>query len=419
MTMNERLVRIGLVLLPGLALLIIATLLAPSTMRWDRLDLSVYEHAATALFEGRRPYRDFGLEYPPFALAAVAVPRLLTFNLRLTGDGYAGVFGLVNVLYTTGIAALLAWIVRERQLAAQWAALLTYTLLVAVLAPLLPWRYDLFPALFTAGALVAVQRERPLLAGLLLGLAIAAKLYPVVLVAAVAVYYLARRDWRATAWLMGGSVSAVAAVLLPFALLAPGQMFSFLAYHQARGLQIESVAGSWVVLANALHWSRGQIRFDHGALHLQAPLATALLPWLLPLFVGLTAGALWLWYRQFRREYEHTGGVRFERLVACMLSMLLIFLATNKVFSPQYLIWLLPFVPLVTNGQRVLFVVIAALTIALFPFYYDQLLAFELAPVLILNARNLLVIAALPWLLSRPLALRSHAQPARPAAEQI
>jgi hypothetical protein len=40
-----------------------------------------------------------------------------------------------------------------------------------------------------------------------------------------------------------------------------------------------------------------------------------------------------------------------------------------------------------------------ALTIALFPFEYNHLLAMQMLPVLLLNLRNLLVVALLLWLL--------------------
>jgi hypothetical protein len=49
-------------------------------------------------------------------------------------------------------------------------------------------------------------------------------------------------------------------------------------------------------------------------------------------------------------------------LVTFSLAALLAFIVTNKVFSPQYLIWLVPFAPLLPRRQIVLFVAICVAT---------------------------------------------------------
>src|SRR5207249_2134955 len=98
-------------------------------------------------------------------------------------------------------------------------------------------------------------------------------------------------------------------------------------------------------------------------------------------------------------EEQVAGRVTSESLVAYSVAALLAFIATNKVFSPQYLIWLLPFAPLLRLRQASALLAICALTIVLFPFDYDHLLSMELLPVLLLNLRNLLVVALLVWLM--------------------
>ncbi len=351
------LIELGLVVLPGVLLLLIAMPLLPSTLHWHLLDLTIYTRASEQVLHGHIPYKDFSLEYPPLALLPFVIPCILAFNMPLSVEAYGGMFGFVNVLYSIGVALILAVMARGPQVAARRWMLVSYALFVAITAPLLPWRYDMFPAFLTACALLAVLRERPMLAGVLLGLGVAAKLYPVVIIAAVAVFYLARDDRRALAWLLVGSAGVVALVMLPFLVLAPQQAFSFLTYHEQRGLQLESVAGGLAALTGVLRWTNEQLAFNFGAMHLQSAFATAVLGWLLPLFIGSLLLMLWLWSRQFQHECQQTGRVRFDRLVACVVSVLLIFMATNKVLSPQYMIWLLPFVPLLNARQRVLFAV--------------------------------------------------------------
>jgi hypothetical protein len=102
---------------------------------------------------------------------------------------------------------------------------------------------------------------------------------------------------------------------------------------------------------------------------------------------------------RFREEQAAGGRVTSESLVTYSVAALLAFIVTNKVFSPQYLIWLLPFAPLLRLRQASALLAICALTIVLFPFDYDHLLGMELLPVLLLNLRNLLVVGLLVWLL--------------------
>ena len=94
-------------------------------------------------------------------------------------------------------------------------------------------------------------------------------------------------------------------------------------------------------------------------------------------------------------------------LATLVAATLLAVVTTNKVLSPQYLIWLLPFVPLLSRWPRVLMIAAAALTAVEFPFLYDGLRGLDAGPVLLVNLRNGLLIATLVWLVveARPLGL--------------
>src|SRR5581483_4613295 len=140
-----------------------------------------------------------------------------------------------------------------------------------------------------------------------------------------------------------------------------------------------------------------QLAFNYGALHIASPWSAAILAWLpvafLALFGLVSAGA---WGR-FREEYAAGGRVAPETLIAYLFAALLAFIATNKVFSPQYIIWLLPFAPLLRPRQALLVLAIAAITIFLFPYNYNELMAMQWQPVVLLNVRNLLVVLLFGW----------------------
>ena len=387
---------IGLLAFQLIALLAVVFVTLPRVAQWHALDLSIYYQDSLQLLRGRLPYRDFALEYPPLALLPFALPRLATFGLPIDFIGYVWLFLIQNAIFSTLIALV---IVQIRGLRAAGPALVLYALLVAVSAPLLPWRYDLFPALLTVLALLCLLRQRPGWAGIWLGLGVAAKLYPAVLLLIFGAYYLAGKNRPALMRLALGSAGALAATLLPFVLIAPGPLLSFLRYHELRGLQLESLPAGAIVLAHVLGMTSARLEFNYGALHVVSPLAGAVLSWLPAIFVVLFGAVLASCLARFREEQAAGGCVTSESLVAYSVAVLLAFIVTNKVFSPQYLIWLLPFAPLLRLRQASALLAICALTIVLFPFDYDHLLGMELLPVLLLNLRNLLVVALLVWLM--------------------
>ena len=387
---------IGLLAFQLIALLTVVFVTLPHVAQWHALDLSIYYQDSLQLLLGQLPYRDFVLEYPPLALLPFALPRLATFGLPIDFIGYVWLFLIQNAIFSTLIALV---IVQIRGLRAAGPALALYALLVAVSAPLLPWRYDLFPALLTVLALLCLLRQRPGWAGIWLGLGVAAKLYPAVLLLIFGAYYLAGKNRPALMRLALGSAGALAATLLPFVLIAPGPLLSFLRYHQLRGLQLESLPAGAIVLAHVLGMTSARLEFNYGALHVVSPLAGAVLSWLPAIFVVLFGAVLASCLARFREEQAAGGCVTSESLVAYSVAVLLAFIVTNKVFSPQYLIWLLPFAPLLRLRQASALLAICALTIVLFPFDYDHLLGMELLPVLLLNLRNLLVVALLVWLM--------------------
>jgi uncharacterized membrane protein len=279
------------------------------------------------------------------------------------------------------------------------AEALTWGILgVVVLSPLLPWRYDIFPALLTLLALRSVQRRCPGMAGLWLGLGIAAKLYPIVFLPILCAYYWLQKDRRACGVLIAACGGAVVLSVLPFAAAGP-KILTFLQYHQHRGIEIGSFAAGGVFLAHLLFKTPVLMVFNYGAFHLISPLSTVLLkiiPWTAAVLLSLTM--FWSW-RQFRADITLYKAVRFETLLIALTAVLLAFIITNKVFSPQYMIWFLPLVPLLPRRHLPLFGVVFVLTGILFPFAFPGLIGGEPWAVALLLARNLFTVGLLMQLL--------------------
>ena len=101
--------------------------------------------------------------------------------------------------------------------------------------------------------------------------------------------------------------------------------------------------------------------------------------------VGALLAIWWLYAR---------GPQTRERLVAYAAAAVTAFIAFGKVLSPQYLVWLIPLVPLVrSRGAQVLFVAALVLTQVEFPARYWQL-ANDLRPsiVAVVLARDLVLV---------------------------
>ncbi len=374
-------------------------------------DVWLYYTSALHLRQGQMPFRDFPLEYPPFALVSFFLPQALVPLHALTYSAYSLGFLLENAFFAA-IAALTL-----QQIAAHDYSLhdhssgwpkrtgQAFLLLIVVLSPLLPWRYDLFPALLTLFSVRAVQTNRPGWGGLFVGLGIAAKLYPIVLLPVYLLFYFAQARRRDAVRLLGGAVLAVALSFLPLLRVPPATLLSFVKYHQMRGLEIGSLGAGLITTARLFGLMRAGIVFNYGAFHLVSPAAGFILKILPVVFAACLGWVLWRTRAGFARASAARQAIPLQLLVRFLAAALLAFILANKVFSPQYLIWLLPFAPLLPRRERDLFMAATVLTITIFPMLFNSQLSLDAFGALLLDTRNLLLL----WLLIRLL------RPAKPA----
>jgi uncharacterized membrane protein len=183
--------------------------------------------------------------------------------------------------------------------------------------------WDLLAVALATLGMLAWARGRPVLAGVLLGLAISAKFYPLLLLGALLLLCLRAgrlRPWAATAT---AAASAWAVVDLPVAVLAPDNWSRFFVFSRLRPANPESV---W----HMLDYARGGGLFGGALAEGQAPdgLNAAVTVALLL----LAGGVAWLTF---------AAPVR-PRLPQVAFLLVAGFLLLNKVWSPQFSLWLLP-----------------------------------------------------------------------------
>jgi uncharacterized membrane protein len=344
-------------------------------------DVHVYQGYAERLLDGALPYRDVFVEYPPGAFAAFLPPT------AFGADNYNGAFKATMALCGAATIVLVALVLVElgasRTRIAAAVALLALSPLA--LGPISLNTYDAWPALLTVLALWLLLRGRDLLAFAALGLAVTAKVYPLVLVplAAIAVW---RRAGPRRAGLAVGVLALVAAtVVAPFAAYAPHGVFESFRSQAERGLQIESLGAALLLVLDRLGVYDAAVVRTSGVAgrELAGGVPDALAGVLLAL-EALAVVTVWLLYARARDARE--------RLPLAFAAAVAGFLAFTKVFSPQYLVWLLPLV--VVAGGPAALVLAATATVLAQVWFFHYAALFRLAwPVWLLLTRDLVVVA--------------------------
>ena len=360
---------------------------------WHRnpiIDTPVYQGYGEKIVDGKVPYRDFPVEYPPAALPLFVLPALAD------DEDYGSAFELL--MWTCAVATIVLLAVTLSAAGAGTARLYTATAFAGI-APLLLGsviltRFDLWPAALAAGALAALVSGRDRLGLGVLGLATAAKLFPAVLLPIALAWVARRRGPREAALGLAVFAAVIVAIVLPFAILSPGGVVHSLTAQLGRPLQIESLGAAILLAAHQLGLYDPTVVSTHGSQNLSGSLPDALAAVQTALqLVALVA--VWLLFARGRPDRE--------RLLVASAAAVVAFIAFGKVLSPQFLIWLLPLVPLVAGsaGVAACWVFAGALvtTQLWFPHRYWHVVALESASWLVL-VRDLLLVALLAVLVA-------------------
>jgi uncharacterized membrane protein len=305
------------------------------------VDTPVYQGYGDAMVDGQIPYLDFSVEYPPAALPVFLLPAIGDHH---NADTYRRNFERLMVI--CGLLAIAGMAIALGALRAGPERLLA-ALAFAALAPLalgsvILTRFDLWPTALLVLGLAAVLAERRRLGLGVLGLAASAKVFPAVVVP-LALTYVWRRRGRREALVCAGIFAAVVALcFLPFVRLSPGGVWGSF-YRQAdRPLQIESLGSSFLLVAHQLGAWTVHLNLSHGSQNQGGSLAGVLAGTENVVQAAVVIG-LWIAFAR--------GPAEPERLVRYTAASVAAFIAFGKVLSPQFLIWLLPLVPLV-RGRR-------------------------------------------------------------------
>lgn len=262
-------------------------------------------------------------EYPTPVVWMLQLPRLLGGR---DNDSYWILFMVLMGLLDAGLTAWLWW--RGRR-TGSWAALY-WTFFTFLIGPLVYLRFDIVPAVLAVAALLLLTRL-PAVAGALVAVGAAIKLWPALLVAGL----FGRRDRRPQVW-WGVGVTGV--VLVALSLLAGGwgRLVSPLAWQGERGLQIESVWATPTMVNVLAHPGRYYIQISpYQAYEIYGPGVDAML---VVTSVATVLGGLAIIALAVRAWRSPGHDLRTAAMV--MTAIIAVMIVTNKTFSPQYLVWL-------------------------------------------------------------------------------
>ena len=275
-----------------------------------RQDEVLYYNWALLIRDGSFPVGDSQYQYPPGA-------GLLFLGIELLPGTFHRAFMLSAVLADIAIFALL--LLRVGRHADSWRGPWAWIAGGALVGHLLYERFDVFTALVAVIALLLLSR--PVVSGALIGFGVMLKIWPIF------VLFALRRDQLLKA--LAGVVAGLL-VVMTIVLVTADDAFSFITGQSSRGLQIEANLAAPLLIAGQLGLLPVESVDRFGSTELEAAYAGGIA------WFGIAIAVVLLFVllvQRLRGNLEAIPGADVA------LAALLVFVAFNRVNSPQFFIW--------------------------------------------------------------------------------
>jgi uncharacterized membrane protein len=280
---------------------------------------------------GAVPYRDTAVEYPVLTGGLMWLTADLTRGVHAIDQNWSElvVFGALTALLLSacGLAVTAG--------TAQAARRRPYDAAIFALSPLVVLHaftnWDLLAMALTSGALWAWARRKPVLAGTLIGLGAAAKLYPVFLLVAIGILAMRTRRYAPAVWAAVAAVVTWLAVNLPVALAYRAGWKAFYQFSFDRPTERSTV---WAMVRTL---TSGSVSARDAPYWVPSGTAVA------AALIAALAAVAWVGLRAPMKP----------RLAQLVFLAVLAFVLTTKVWSPQYSMWLVPLIALARPRWRI------------------------------------------------------------------
>lgn len=315
------------------------------------------------------------LEYPPLTLAIFSAPILAP----------ARIYPLIFALCMALISFFIYWLLLRfgpRGAAPVFAICLLVGCLGTAFA-----RFDLVPAMFTLLCVILAERKHWTLAYISLALGVLTKLFPIVLFPLLflaeqreqssfyspdvpltiktfpSIFKLTVRNFRTWTWKNSLLFVAVLFIITAiFWMLNSNGTFSSFSFLYLRPFEIESTGSVLVWLASFLGIPVGWVS-SFGSLNTISSISIAVSQ---GLFILFCLGYIYILIQLWRGKMD---------FVQASLAAIFLLVVTNKVFSPQYFLWMAPLIAYsAANNRRLLLFwgVLSFLTTLIYPFYFGM-----------------------------------------------
>ncbi|MDQ0119269.1 putative membrane protein [Pseudarthrobacter defluvii] len=232
----------------------------------------------------------------------------------------------INAVLLAAVAILTVLVTARMPGRRPWDAAMVAVAPGIVLAGTINW--DLWAACLLALGMYFFARQRLVPAGVMIGLATATKVYPLLVLGAILLLAVRTGRWRPLLVTAGSAAATWLVVNLPFAVANPSGWAYFFQYSADRGAGYSSAWFAYNLVAERLGWS--------------GPGADGVSVLSTGLFVLACAGIAAVALTARRRP----------RLAQLAFLVVAAFILTSKVYSPQYVVWLIPLLALARPRWR-------------------------------------------------------------------
>ncbi|KPN16462.1 MULTISPECIES: glycosyltransferase family 87 protein [unclassified Arthrobacter] len=277
---------------------------------------------ARGLGEGIYPFISAGSEFEyPVLLGLLA--GFVAWLVPAEAESRWLLYFDLNAVFAT--AAWIVTVIATMRMANRrpWDAAMVAVAPAMILSMFINW--DIWAVMLAALGMLAFARSKPALAGVLIGLGTALKLYPVLILGAVLVLAIRTFKWRPAVVTFAATALTWLAVNVPFALRDFEGWKYFYEFSRDRGAGNSSVWQAWNITFPEFEADAAFIGF-----------------WAYFLFALACAGIALLALAAPRRP-------RMAQLVFLIVAA---FILTNKVYSPQFVLWLVPLLALARPRWR-------------------------------------------------------------------
>ena len=359
-----------------------------------RNDVYLYFEYATNIFNGQMPFKDFTFEYPPFMIPFIIIPSIFTSDLQT----YCILFSIMVLLFfLIGVVFLLKI---AKPFDSTNKRILIFAILTLVMTNVFLFaRNDIFPVVICIIGIYFYLQKKYDYAWIMMAIGAMTKLFPILFLPVFLIPLLVKRDYRNAVRGILLSLAVAVIISLPFIISDISTAFDYLSYHTDRGIQIESVASSIILFVNMFSPGLAHISFSHASHSIEGPLPDAVEPFIMYLLlVAVLAFILWL-FVALKRKKESMEHEDLKKItIFAGIIMVMIFLTFNKVFSAQFVIWVLMLVAItqiqlfgMEQRNRILIIATIYAIISFFcGAFYQEITELNSIMVTLLFVRNML-----------------------------